>query len=137
MTFRTAYGPKDKSHPPQGGPSLTKQSFQQESNINFIISKYRSTGLLEHRAVHEGNYGEFAAIDFHEAMNAIRAAEAMFDSVPADIRKRFNNDPGQFVDFATNVENQEQLYELGLAERPIEAVVPGPTEPAPAPEPAP
>jgi phage internal scaffolding protein len=133
--FRSAYSAKERLHPPQGGPSLTKQSFAQESNINFIIAKYRQTGLLEHVAEHKGQYGEHQNIDYHEALNAIRKAEAMFDSIPADIRKRFDNDPGKFVDHVMDPKNQESVYEMGLAERPfvLEANpgVPAPAEPSP------
>lgn len=139
IPFRVAYGDRSRHHPPQGGPSMTKQQFAQESNINFIVAKYRQTGLLEHVAKHKGEYGEFTQMDYHTALNALHAAQDMFNSIPADIRKEFNNDPGEFVAFASDPANQERIYELGLAERPYEPpaappVAPAPPEAPPAPE---
>lgn len=124
--FRTAYGEKLKVSIGDFEKTRTKQSMQAECDVNNIIKKFQVTGMLEHRNKYEGEYGEFEAIDFHEAMNIVAAAKEMFSSVPSDVRKRFNNDPGEFINFAADKANQEEIYKLGLAERP-------PQEPAEAP----
>lgn len=38
----------------------------------------------------------------------------MFDEIPAAIRQKFNNDPGQFIDFMQNPENIESIEALGF-----------------------
>lgn len=118
MEFVTAYGPKLKVALDGFEKTLTKQSMKEECNINFILQKFQKTGVIEHEKQFRGDYAEFDAIDYHEALNAVRAAEEMFETVPSSIRKRFNNDPGEFLAFTTNAENQEEIYNLGLAERP-------------------
>lgn len=115
MTFVTAYGPKTPSRTTITDQSMTKQSMKKESDINFIVAKYRKTGLIDHLAVHQGDYGEFEAIDFHEAMLAVRDAEEMFLTVPSDIRKEFANDPGLFLNFVTDPANLDKMREMGLA----------------------
>lgn len=134
IPFVTAYGPKNRVSVETRGPSKTKQAFKDECDINNILRKFQKTGLLEHAREHKGQYGDFAEVDFHQAMNTVRAAEAMFLSVPANIRKKFNNDPGEFLQFVNNEKNREEMYELGLAIRPVvredRANAPSPSSPA-------
>lgn len=117
MKFITAYGEKRKVSFETKGPSMAHQSFKKECDINNILAQYARTGLVTHARTYEGEYGEFAEIDFHEAMNTVAAAVEMFETVPSEIRKRFNNDPGEFLDFVTKEENKDAMYDMGLAKR--------------------
>lgn len=115
MNIYTAYGeraPKIKYIP---GKSKTKQAMAAETNINFIIDRYQKTGSLEHLKKYEGEYGIFEAIDFHTAMNSVAKATEMFDELPSNIRTKFENDPGKFLDYATNTENHQGMVDMGLA----------------------
>lgn len=134
MEFRTAYGPKVKVELTEWDPSMTKQSERQEADINFIVQRYQKTGVLRHRDTYDGDYGEFAAIDYHEAMNAVTAAQQMFESLPSSIRTRFHNDPGEFVNFVEAPENREELVKMRLARPTAEPPTP-PLEAPLAPEP--
>lgn len=122
-TFKTAYGPKDRVQIKCGG-GRTKQAHKDECDINLIVKQFHKTGVVNHAAKYEGNYGEFTAIDYHEAMNAVVAAEQMFMSLPAKIRARFQNDPGGFIDWATDPSNAEEMRTMGLM-KPARTVVRG------------
>lgn len=133
MEFVTAYGPKTvvrKNFDPKkkGEKSLTKQSMKDECDIQFIIDRFQKTGMVEHRNNWEGDYGEFEAVDYHEAMNIVTAANEMFMSLPSKIRSRFGNDPAQYLEFVQDPANITEMRELGLA---YPAVDPA-QEPAPA-----
>lgn len=121
--FRTAYGPKIKQQLVCNDPSRAKQSMKDECDINFIMAKYQKTGLVNHLSRFQGEYGDFPdlTLDFQEAMQALADASEMFETIPASIRKRFNNDPGEFLSFATDPQNQSELQRLGLAPKPLEA----------------
>jgi len=110
-----------------------------ECDINTIMKKYEKTGVLEHRNTFEGQYGDFtdAPEDYHASMNAVIEADEMFQTLPAAMRRRFHNDPGAFIDFVGNPENQDELIKLGLAKAPPEDVIddPKPNPPAKAQEP--
>lgn len=85
-----------------------------ECNINSIMAKYRRTGLLPAR-VGSGMSGDFtAAVDYHSSLEAIRAAEAGFMSMPSQLRKRFDNDPAKLLDFLANDDNYDEAVALGL-----------------------
>jgi phage internal scaffolding protein len=92
-----------------------KQSMKAECDINNIMRRFVKTGVVEHFATGRGSYGFASSASFHEAMLAVNDAQRMFDELPATVRKRFNNDPATFLDFATNKDNLEELRKLGLA----------------------
>jgi len=98
-------------------PTLTKQSFKNESNINNIMARYEKTGIVEHISAKSPQYGDFSEIsDYQDNLNKVLMAEELFDSLPAKIRAEFSNDPGSFLDFVTNPENNQKMVDLGLAE---------------------
>ncbi len=105
------------------GPSLAKQSFASECDINNIMRKYQKTGLIEHLNTHQGDYGNFIGFeDYHQSLNQILEAQESFASIPSSVRRQFNNDPEVFLKFAQNPENLDQMIEMGLAPpRPSEA----------------
>lgn len=112
-----------------GVVSRTKQSFKRDCDINVILGKYAKGQVVDHLAKWEGSFGEFPAMDFREAMELTRQAQEMFADLPSEVRKRFANDPGLFLEFTQEVndkgelKNLEELRRLKLA------------RPAPAPEP--
>ena len=123
VKYRTAYGPKERVDVFFTRPSLTKQSFRDETNINGIMAKYEKTGLIAHVNEHKGQYGDYSgAQDYHSSMNQVLAAQEAFGSLPSSIRKRFENDPGAFLAFMDDPENEGEARQLGLlpAEQPSE-----------------
>ncbi|UDN67627.1 internal scaffolding protein [robinz microvirus RP_77] len=112
---RVSFDNKDPKGKPY--PSMTKQEFKDECDINNIIKAYSQSGQLNHIAANaaDGRYEELP--DNHElqdAINLVQAAEATFMSLPAKLRDRFGNDPLRFVDFTSNPENLSEMHTLGL-----------------------
>lgn len=101
------------------GESRTKQSFRDETDINAIMKKYEKNAIVEHVNRFDGQYGDFlGAVDYHEAMNIVASANSMFETLPATVRARFDNDPSAFLSFVEDENNAEEMYEMGLAHRP-------------------
>lgn len=97
------------------GPSRTHQSFKAECDINTIMAKYEKHALLEHVNAHNGQYGDFLNLpDFHTSQLLVLQARESFDSLPSSIRKRFHNDPGEFMSFAQDPSNEDEMRKLGL-----------------------
>lgn len=95
-------------------PSRTKQSMAAECDINNIMSKYNKTGLVSHVNEHKGQYGDATGVDFQHAQNMIIEATETFASLPANLRKEFDNDPSQFLAFVSDDNNIDAMRELGL-----------------------
>ena len=101
--------------------SLAQQHAKDESDINTIVRRFGLTGELP-QGVRMPQYGDFTgATDYHSALNAVIAADAAFMQLPADLRTRFNNDAGAFVDFCADDRNRDEAVKLGLvpAKEPI------------------
>jgi len=114
---RSAYGHKFNEGITFTQPSLTKQSFTKECDINNIMAKYQKTGALEHLNKNEASYGFASSQDFTESMEIVAKGQTMFEELPSSIRSKFENDPAKFLEFVQNPENLEEMQELGLAKK--------------------
>jgi len=116
LNFRTAYQ-KHKRYPIMfEQPTLTKQAFKDECDINNIMSKYQKTGMVEHLNQNNGEYGDFISYeDYHTSLNQILEAQETFNSIPSSIREKFNNNPAEFLEFAQNPDNHNQMVQFGMA----------------------
>lgn len=96
--------------------SLAQQHFKEECDINTIMERFGQTGQLPD--VRMPQYGDFTGVqDYHSAMNAVVEAQESFMALPAHVRARFDNDPGQFVDFCLaedTPEHRAEAVRLGL-----------------------
>lgn len=116
----------------------TQQAFKDETDINRIMQRAQVTGTISHLAKHQARYADFSDFDFVENERKLVEAREMFDGLPAEIRKEFNQRPQEFFEFVTNPENAERLPELlpALA-KPGRQNVPVDRQRAPAPSGAP
>lgn len=103
------------------GVSMTKQSFNDECDINQIMAKFQKTGMIDHINKNQPSYGDHSPADYHESLTIIREAEVLFNELPSSVRKKFNNQPDEFYSFVQNPENEAELYDLGLTNNPIPA----------------
>lgn len=111
---------------------LTEQSHKDSCDIHNILKKYERTGIIEHTRKYEGQYMDFPdSIEFHDMMNRVAAAKSMFESIPASVRQKFHNDPGEFVDFMQDESNRDKIAEMGFSTEHLP-----PVEPPQAAEPA-
>lgn len=105
------------SHP----PSMTKQEFAKQCDINNIIKEFSLTGQINHinAAAAQGAFLDLPdSVDYQEHLHTIMAAEAAFAALPAKMRDRFQGDPATFLAFVQDPKNADELIELGIRERP-------------------
>lgn len=99
---------------------VTQQSFKEECDINVIVERFGLTGQLPEN-LRMPVSGDFTGItDFQTAMQVVREAQEEFMRVPADIRERFNHDPGKLIAFLGDDKNREEALKLGLIDPPVE-----------------
>lgn len=113
-------------------PSLTKQSFVEECDINNILKQQAQTGVMRHlnERAEQGMYVDLPEpMEFQDAFAAVQAAQDAFATLPSQLRSRFQNAPEQFLAFMADPANQDEIIKLGLAKdlRPI----PGPNPDVP------
>lgn len=103
-------------------PSRTKQEFKDECDLGLIIKKFGKTPegrkALENASGYalDARFEDVSAVpDFRTARDLVNAANEKFMALPAILRRRFENDAAQFLDFVQNPENLEEMRTLGLA----------------------
>ncbi len=99
-------------------PTMAQQQFREETDINTILERFGRTGEFI-APLRMPEYGDYTQVtDYHTAMNAVLAAQADFEALPAKLRSRFDNNAGKFVDFVMDDSNREEAIRLGLIEAP-------------------
>lgn len=116
MTFRTAFGPKKKVLK-VCEDGRTKQSFKQECDVNFVIQRYKNTGVLPRLTALKAMYGDVTEVDFQRAQDVVLRAEDAFAQLPSKLRQRFKNDPAEFLAFVGDSRNVDELVDLGICSR--------------------
>jgi phage internal scaffolding protein len=120
MQFRTAYNfqTEEPFATFNMEASMTQQSDMSDSDINIIMQRYGPTGMLPQLTT-PGTYGDFTEVtNYRDALDAVRAADEMFQQIPAKIRTQFGNDAAAFLEFAENPQNHDELVKMGLATAP-------------------
>lgn len=100
-----------------GVVSATRQEFADECDINNLMAQYEKTGILPSSM--NNNVPQYLDVtdipDYRETLDMLNEASAAFMALPAIVRKEFDNDPIQFVEFARDPENLPQMRTWGLA----------------------
>lgn len=121
----SAYIPHERVPYVNEGPSMTRQEFADECDINKLMERYEGAGGLPPPP---GTAFYLDAADlpdnYMDVMNIMNDAGNAFMTLPAKVRKEFDNDPTKFVEFALNKDNLAKMREWGLA--PEEAPPPPP-----------
>lgn len=121
-------------------PGRTKQAEAPATDVNNIMRKFRTTGVLDHLKQGPSSYGDFSSSDdMAEQRNKIIAADRAFAELPSAIRSRFDNSPEQLVFFLADENNTAEAQHLGLLNTPPrpKGKPPEVGDPAPDEEPAP
>lgn len=93
---------------------FTEQHHKDQCDVNKIVRKYDSTGLIQHVQQLEARYGDVTGINFQAAQNLVAGAKTSFEKLPAHIRSRFNNSVREFLTFFENPANRDEAIKLGL-----------------------
>lgn len=129
----SAYVEKDGSNPAfnldcSNLPSLTRQEFAEECDINVLMEKYEKQGIISHINPRSPQYLDVTAVpDLQTAHQIIQDATREFMALPASTRREFDHDPMKFVMFAEDPANIDKMREWGLA--PPKAEPPAPATP--------
>lgn len=114
MKPKNMFSPSERVVSPVG-EEPAQQQFKDDCDINSIMRRFQKTGALDHVAAHQPRYGVASPFDYHQAMNIITEAQSMFADLPSSLRRRFNGDPAQLLEFVQNPDNAVEAHELGLA----------------------
>lgn len=118
-------------------PSMTRQEFMEECDINTIMAKYDGYLSDPMRNMRPAMYVDFTDLPdtLMGTMALVKEASDAFYRLPATVRREFDNDPVRFADYAADPSNIDQMRIWGLAPGKTKEQLAreAPAEPAPAP----
>lgn len=125
--FRSAYAHRDEQHH-QGilfeEPSLTDQSQYKDTDINNIVRRYQTTGLLDSPGAvpfETLQYGDATLLpDYQTALDLVNSVETEFSSLPSEVREKFGHDPVQLLEALQDPSKQQMLQDIGLLSKPAD-----------------
>jgi phage internal scaffolding protein len=116
-------------------PSMTDQSQEQESNVNFIMQKYQNTGISPDWRTN-GFFADLTNVpDLSTALQTVTQAQQAFDQLPSNIRERMGNSPEFMMEYLLNPANKQEAISLGLVNAPEPTPEPLSVRVIPEPEP--
>lgn len=123
--YAPGFGPAD---PPQ--VSMTRQEFADEADINKIMAKYEGAWPpVPYDHDPSQYYLDVSEVpDLMTAHAFLDQATKAFMTLPAKVRREMNDDPREFVKFASDPANVEQMREWKLAAPKAPPVKKDPTE---------
>lgn len=96
-------------------PSRTKQSDMERCDLRYQLARFQKTGLMGNLRSDEPLYGDFSEVDdLITAQNRLVDLEEQFMSMPAALRKKFDNDPLQMLEWLQKEENFDEAVKYGL-----------------------
>lgn len=90
-----------------GPESIVQQHLRDEVDINTIVRRFGITGSMPFGAA-QPMYADFTGItDYESAVALVRNVDQRFAHLPAELREKFRNNPGELVKFAATVDEAE------------------------------
>ena len=116
-------------------PSLVAVEFLQETDINFLLARYKNTGSFYSmqdlvKAKRRPQFGDFTGIpDYQESLNKMASALEMFQDLPLKVRQRFHDSPIELLAFLQDENNRQEAESLGIIEKTNKTSEPPPVTP--------
>lgn len=98
-------------------PSLTRQEFAEECDINTIMARAEAGGAISHVNRAAPIFLDTTGYpDLQGQMDQFRIASEQFAALPAAVRREFDNSPQKFIDAATDAQYRDRFEAWGLLE---------------------
>lgn len=108
------------------GPGRTRQDQKDSCDINLIMRKYLKRGILPRINAKTPVYDDFSTVlSYHESLDRIARADALFAALPAELRANCKNDPALLIEYVESGDHVDELVDLGVMEAPEGWVPPG------------
>lgn len=100
-------------------PSLTIQSEKDKCDLEVIRRIYEKSGIMHNIRTDQPRYGDFTSSrELHDVLLRAQEAQEDFMLLDAQIRRKFDNDPGKLLDYVADPKNREEAIQLGLIKAP-------------------
>lgn len=96
-------------------PSMTQQQFKDDCDVNVIMDKFLKTGTITHLRREPGAYLNLLEMpDYQQSLQTVINAQNSFMELDADVRLKFDNDPGKFLEWLGDPSKEQEHVAMGL-----------------------
>lgn len=97
-------------------PSMVQQSDKDSTDINLIIKRYCECGICPTCTVQpiSEDVAMLSGEDFNSMMQKMAQVNNQFNELPAEVRKKFANNPANMLEFIQDPNNRKEAEKLGL-----------------------
>lgn len=118
--FKYPYGARSRVRIECPG-GRTEQHHKESCDVNQILNRYKRIHgrdlVKDFRGFTQGDFYDTTEVpDLMDALERYRRADEAFMSLPANIRKQFDHDPIQLLEFVKDPKNFDEAVKLGLME---------------------
>lgn len=105
---------------------MTQQSGREDADINVIVERAKRGAVPPAGRPAAPMYGDFTQVpkDLRDVLIMVKRADDLFMSLDPFVRRRFNNDPAEMLDFLNDFRNRDEAVKLGLVKAPEVPAVP-------------
>ena len=97
-----------------GTKKIVDESQKQLTDVSVLLEPAIKNGLLRHSTKFTEEYDDIPSITYQDALQTVATATQMFQELPNAWRKRFHNDPKEFLEFTANPENATEMQKMGM-----------------------
>lgn len=111
------YDPVEECNTDTVGHSLTQQQFKDECDIHRILTRYAEYGTCDHLMRVAPKYVDCTHISsktFQDHLDFMMDFDDYFDSLPQEVRDKFDDDPEAMMEYLADEKNFEAACELGI-----------------------
>ena len=91
----------------------TVESFKDSTDVNRILERHGGLKSINHLEVYGGEYGDFTQWeDLLTAQQQLARGKQIFDDLPTELRREFQNEPSRFFKFVNQADMAGKLHEV-------------------------
>lgn len=104
---------------------ITQQSEKDDADINVIVERCKRGAIAPVGRGATPMYGDFTQVpkDLRDVLIMVKRADDLFMTLDPFVRRRFNNDPAEMIEFLNDSKNRDEAIKLGLVKAPEEPSV--------------
>lgn len=99
-------------------PSMTEQHHKQRCDLEYIVSRLSAGIPVEQLGIaeHPVFYDDVSRLQRtrEELENLVASVRSNFESLPSELRIRFENSPEKYFDFVTDPNNRDEAIKMGV-----------------------
>ena len=115
MTFFTRFNPRPCDGIIVSSPSRVQKQFADATKTDNILKKYSALGMNPFAQPGVGEYFDCTVVgDLRESLEQKQKVDEYFQSLPASIRREFDNDSLLFAEEILSGENTEKFVKMGI-----------------------